>query len=76
VIKLFIVFHIVAPVVVAQPMNYTVDELTMIWLECRFSGDPIPQVTWHSSTGTISGMVTTENVEENNEVMHTIPGIG
>lgn len=61
----------VAPVVIAHPMNHTVDELTMVQLECRFSGDPIPQVTWHSSTGTVNVVV--ESVTENNEVVNSIP---
>lgn len=50
------------------PVNSDVDEWSMVQLECQFTGHPVPQVTWHSSTGTISGVVTS-NVTGDNEVV-------
>ena len=61
--------HTVRPVLTTPlPTNLLVNEWSTVQLECRFTGDPIPQVTWHSSTGTIGGLVTS-NVTENDEVV-------
>ena len=66
------VSHAVRPELVAPlPVSMYVDEWSMVQLVCQFTGYPVPQVTWHSSTGTISGVVTS-NVTGNNEVVYSM----
>ena len=62
-------FAIERPVVITQPVaNLVVDEWHMVQLECRFGGNPTPQVTWQRDSGTISGLITSniDNEVKNN----------
>ena len=66
------VSHTVDPVLVTPlPVNLRVNEWSMVLLMCQFTGYPVPQVTWHSSTGTVSGVVTS-NVTGDDMVVYFI----